>query len=559
MITVGFLVGFMPITAVTAPYPALSISEIQGDYWYSDYEGDRVNTSGIVTADYQYEEKRGFFLQDPVGDGDPDTSDGIFVYAPYYYNRLVDIGDEISIVAEVDEYYGLTELTYVRGITILSTDNELPAPVELDPPSNDYWSDRYYETLEGMLVSASEINIVAGTNRFGEFAGVVSDLDVERVFQDDPQGTGEIIFGDDAGGLEVNVRTGQVVKNLYGPLDYTFDEYKVLPSADAPPKIVPKKSGIGLGRGQAESEKLSLATYNLFNLFDDIVDEGKLQTRSASSLWTAEEVELKIAKHAQAIHDYLREPDLIAVQEIEKLALLEQLADTAPIKADYGAILYDGPDIRGIDTGLMYRTDKVKVLDWESRQGCTTLDDDLGPGYDPDHSCGASENPLFSRRPLVAHLETLEDGADFWVIVNHFKSKSQDTFSTQVTLPRRVEQAAFVGSLVEEIQNENPGAKVIVTGDLNDFEDRTPLTTLEGYGLQNMIYEVDKEDRYTFIYRGVSEMLDHMLINPAMEDSFKEIDITHFNLDYPYWEYANNPNIGIAASDHDVIIGVFEL
>jgi predicted extracellular nuclease len=559
MITVGFLVGFMPITAVTAPYPALSISEIQGDYWYSDYEGDRVNTSGIVTADYQYEEKRGFFLQDPVGDGDPDTSDGIFVYAPYYYNRLVDIGDEISIVAEVDEYYGLTELTYVRGITILSTDNELPAPVELDPPSNDYWSDRYYETLEGMLVSASEINIVAGTNRFGEFAGVVSDLDVERVFQDDPQGTGEIIFGDDAGGLEVNVRTGQVVKNLYGPLDYTFDEYKVLPSADAPPKIVPKKSGIGLGRGQAESEKLSLATYNLFNLFDDIVDEGKLQTRSASSLWTAEEVELKIAKHAQAIHDYLREPDLIAVQEIEKLALLEQLADTAPIKADYGAILYDGPDIRGIDTGLMYRTDKVKVLDWDSRQGCTTLDDDLGPGYDPDHSCDTGENPLFSRRPLVAHLETLDGGSDFWVIVNHFKSKSQDTRTIQKTLPRRVEQAAFVGSLVVEIQNENPGAKVIVTGDLNDFEDRTPLTTLESYGLENMIFEVDKEDRYTFIYRGVSEMLDHMLINPAMEDSFEEIDIVHFNLDFPYWQYANNPNIGIAASDHDVIIGVFEL
>ena len=133
--TLMLLGGFVPALTVRAVYPQVSISEIQGDYWYSPYHGDIVETYGIVTADYQDEEKGGFFLQDPVGDGDPDTSDGIFVYEHWSFD--VDVGDEIIIAGEVDEYYSLTELEWVKYVTVLSKGNSLPEPVSLDPPSHN--------------------------------------------------------------------------------------------------------------------------------------------------------------------------------------------------------------------------------------------------------------------------------------------------------------------------------------------------------------------------------------------------------------------------------------
>jgi hypothetical protein len=554
MIGLGFILSLIPISALGSSYPQLSIGEIQGDSWSTPYYKQTVETTGIVTADYQYGDKRGFFLQDPVGDGNPKTSDGIFVYAPYYYGLLVELGDEITIVARVTEYYGFTELDYVKSITVLSTGNELPESIELNPPFSDYWSDVYYESLEGMLVISSDLTVIQGTDKYGEFAGIRSDLGIDRVFHIDTYGTGEIIYAADDGGLTINVRSGQVIKNLVGPLDYTFSQYRIQPSLDNEPKILPKFSGLGLSRGLAESHGLSIATYNMLNLFDDIVDPGKLQTPSASSLLTTEELDLKISKLARSIHDYLREPDLIAVQEVEKADLLERIAETSSIKADYGVVFYNGPDERGINVGLMYRTDAVKVLDWESRQTCTTNDDGLGPGTDPNYSCVDGQNPLFSRRPLVVHLEDLKSKSDFYVIVNHFKSKSE---GEAVTEPRRIEQASFVGSLVQELQADNPNVKVIVLGDLNDFQDSTVEQTLLGYDLYDLIFKVDEKQRYTFIYDGVSEVLDHMLITPSLKKSFDNTYIAHFNPDFPYLKYADDPNSGLAASDHDVIISSF--
>ena len=57
------------------PLP-LTIMEIQGAGHWSEYEGQPVITQGVVTA----LAANGFYLQDPNGDGDQRTSDGVFVY-----------------------------------------------------------------------------------------------------------------------------------------------------------------------------------------------------------------------------------------------------------------------------------------------------------------------------------------------------------------------------------------------------------------------------------------------------------------------------------------------
>ncbi|MHA1943467.1 MAG: endonuclease/exonuclease/phosphatase family protein, partial [Candidatus Thorarchaeota archaeon] len=496
------------------------------------------------------------FVQDPVGDGDPTTSDGIFCYN-YWYD--VDVGDEILLTGRVREYYGLTQL-YAPYITVLSSNNPIPDPIELDPPFDDYDSDVYYEALEGMLVSVKRMRAVAGTNQYGEAAGVVAD-NVKRVFQDDPAGTGGIIFTDDAGGYLVNARTGNLIKNLVGPLDYSYDEYKVLPSADNPPEVTPE--------AWAESDWVwpgglkwgfTVATYNMYNLFDEFNAPDK-----DDPVNDPEEVEFMLTKHATAIHDLLRMPDLIAVQEVENLEVLERLADTEPIKGIYGAVLVDGPDNRGIDVGLLYRLDRVEILGFEARQTCTDLADAYGPGEDPNFPCEEGYNPLFSRPPLVVHLRTLPQskwcrdrpGTELWLIINHFKSKGVYPPTYADPEPRRIQQAEWVSSLVDEIQDCNRWAKIMVLGDLNSFNTEAPIDTLEDGGLYNLINKVRKRHRYTYIYRGVSEVLDYIMVSKSLRWRFMRARIVHFNVDFPYDTWADDPTTGIRSSDHDVFMCSF--
>ena len=551
-----FLSGLSPTTTTVSGQPELTIMEIQGNSWSSPYEDVVVWTEGVVTADYQWEDAYGFFIQDPDGDGDPTTSDGLFIFERYH---TVNLGDYVRVRGQVQEYYGLTEI-YEYETVVESEDNPIPEPVELYPPCDDYLSDVYYEALEGMLVSCSEMRAIAGTNQYGEASGVRAELNKKRVFQDDPCGIGEIIFTDDKGGVEVIAKSGDIIKNLVGPLDYSYDEYKVLPGIDAPPIVEEKFPTMDISLWTWKwmdwwYERLgyvTIATYNMYNLFDDY------------------NIEDELAKHALAIHEYLREPDIIAVEEVENAEVLEMLVNTPPIETDYGIICIEGPDSRGIDVGLLYNKDRIMVESAEARQTCTDLQDGYGPGTDPNYPCPEGYNPLFSRPPLVVHLKVKYKSGwcwkpqktryrDLWVIVNHFKSKSVYEPYFADTTPRRVEQAAWVSYLVDEIQSKRGGAKVIVLGDLNDFMDSEPLEVLEDGKLRNTMWTVSKKNRYTYIYRGVSEVLDHILISRSMIGKWRCTHVLHFNTDWPYRTYRYDTASAHWSTDHDIVVGAFKI
>jgi predicted extracellular nuclease len=310
----------------------------------------------------------------------------------------------------------------------------------------------------------------------------------------------------------------------------------------------------------------TVATFNVENLFDTVNEPGKDDPIPSASAY-----ERQLDKLAEAIHDELREPTLLGVQEAENLTVLQDLAARPEIEAEYDAVLVDGPDARGIDVGLLYQTDRVTVLDYEQRQGCTTMVDGLGPDgnldvYDPqnDVTCdsdGDGEldgNRLFSRPPLVVHLEMRmacqQQGCDYaqelWVIVNHWKSKSQDTADVKYTLPRRIEQATFVAGLAEEILDTDPRADLIVLGDLNDFLDSDPLAVLTDAGLSDLLLEVPKPERYTYVYNGESEVLDHVLISQDLWREFVSVTPVHINADYP-GTYSYVSDTARRSSDHD--------
>ena len=306
----------------------------------------------------------------------------------------------------------------------------------------------------------------------------------------------------------------------------------------------------------------TFATFNFNNLFDWLDDPDKDNVVLGES-----EYHRKLDKLALTLHN-LGEPTFVAVQEVENDIVLAHLLARAVIEADYDFIWNDGPDERGIDVALAYRLDQISSLSFEQYQGCTSLADGFGPDgnrdiQDPQNAItcdtdgdGALDgNRLFSRPPLVVQLDaSLGDGKSMplWVIVNHWKSKLGDTDYKAYTLSRRVEQAQFVASLTNEILNAHPGANLIVLGDLNDFPNSLPLARLTQTGLLNVILDIPKPTRYTYIYQGVSQVLDYALISPALSIHQVTPQPVHLNADFPTI-YQDQSLTAYRSSDHDPV------
>jgi len=167
--------------ALTVTAPPLTIMQIQGHGATSPLVGQIVTTAGnVVTA----VGPKGFFMQDPVGDGDTTTSDGIYVYtvtAP-----SVTVGNQVTVTGKVTEYFGITELT-TATVAVTAATGPTVAPWVLDdhPPSSDPTTgicmaagstvdpvtDGYqasnFTCLDGMLVRMNEARVTGGTYSSG--------------------------------------------------------------------------------------------------------------------------------------------------------------------------------------------------------------------------------------------------------------------------------------------------------------------------------------------------------------------------------------------------------
>ena len=241
---------------------------------------------------------------------------------------------------------------------------------------------------------------------------------------------------DDRGLFKINpqVRVGDQVSGLAGALDYAYGVYRM--HLVAQPVVIPSEVGSGNSPRQqvTSSPAFTVAQFNLADLFDTFDDPLTNDT-----VLTNAEYQRRLRKRALLIHDVLGEPDLLAVEEAENKAVLEALISRPEINADYGVVLLDSPDKRGQDVGLLYRQDRMGVISYSQRQGCTSLEDGFGPDgnddkYNPHNelTCDTDGdqvfdgNRLFSRPPLVVHLLVSPQASskqfELSVIVSHWKS-----------------------------------------------------------------------------------------------------------------------------------------
>ena len=99
---------------------------------------------------------------------------------------------------------------------------------------------------------------------------------------------------------------------------------------------------------------------------------------------------------------------------------------------------------------------------------------------------------------------------------------------------------------VEGILNIDRKADVVVLGDLNDYQFSPAISALrtgtaDGSGpsiLSDLINTLPINQRYTYVFNGVSQVLDHILVSSGVDAV--QYQVVHINA-----EYADQ------ASDHD--------
>ncbi|GAB4470118.1 MAG: ExeM/NucH family extracellular endonuclease [Anaerolineales bacterium] len=557
--------------SVWAQEPLLvAICQIQGKgFSAQDWLGQFVYVAGVVSADFDL--RRGLIaIQQPDCDSDPQTSDGIWIHLTQKAD-IVRKGDYIRVGGTVQETYHRTEIaSETHRIEILSSDNPLPPSAELLPPQNDAQSQRYFEAYEGMLVSVSSANVLGPTDSYETTWLMPAEMEVTRLFYDDLRGTGGVFAIDDGGDYQLvpALKVGDRVENIVGVLDEAYEAYRIYLLAEP---IISEAPFWGYPQAPPTSgiNTFRLATFNLANLFDTQDDPNV-----NDSLLSKTEYQRRLRKRAHVLHEVLGEADIVAIQEAENENVLHDLIIQPEITTTYEIIWEDTPDLRGLDVALLYRKDRLCVTDVRQEQGCTDLVDGLGPDgnqdvhypkntptcdYDGDGT--ADGNRLFLRPPLVVKLEltTFQRGtapAQLIVIVNHWKSKVEDSPWTLYTLPRRWEEAKFTAQLIHRLRAEFPDIPIILAGDLNDFPTSLPLQTLRASGIIDLTQIAETDQRYSYVYRGVSQNVDYLFLDPGKGLNASQVTPLHLNADYPY-PWTERDDTPIRASDHDLWQAVF--
>lgn len=553
--------------AAPAPPPSqalLPIGAIQGDGPVSPYRNQTVTFRGVVTGVQADQNQAGtifhtIFVQDLPGeeDGDPATSDGVAVFLGRE-RPAVRIGEQVRVTGQVTEFFGLTEIEDDGLELVVESDGApLPSPIPIDPPAANDAVAAYLEPLEGMQVTTPDTARVVNPTFAGCGFAVMGDEVAPRPLrrrESDPVGQiVPVLSHTDVSCPDLPpLKAGDLVSGLTGPLTYHFDQYKIVlpPEAEldveeAPLPPLPAPPPVAAGQ-------LSVASVNLENYFDAVDDTGS----DAEPKPSPAQIAVRRQKLAYAIGRTLACPTLVGVQEVENEALLLDLAEETAVYCPftYAVTHRESPDARGIDVALLSDPRRVAVNAAALEQTCSPLATDIS---DPAIDCAGLEDPLFSRPPL--RVETVVDGEAVTVWVNHFKSKRGGAAETA---PRRLAQAEHINALAAERLAGDPDAKLIVLGDFNDYENAPPLqrmTVPEGL-LVNALAQVPLAERYTFVFAGAGQLLDGILLSPALAEALTAVSILHVNADYPaaWGEDVSPERLPYRATDHDLPLVVLD-
>lgn len=602
------------------PEPAtpLTIAQIQGTALRSPHEGKRVVTEGVVTA---LKFNNGFFLQAANDDGDPSTSDGVFVFTSSAPPASATVGNRVRVTGKVEEFVPASNvnqltITEITGPTVelLESGIALPTPVELTAADlSPSATPGTLERLEGMRVSVASSVVVgpsegsideddATATSNGVFYVTLPDVPtpfrepgigaMDAALATLPPGKNPPIFDTNperlmvrsrgqVGAFALSVDTGAEVGGLLGVLDYFGGTWALLPDTATPPTATGGR--LPQAVNDAEHDAVTVGGFNLLRFFDEVADNNGAPTIKP------EAVDKRLTKTAAAICDYLKTPDILGVVEVENLRVLGLLADrinsSCAHSPGYVPYLAQGNDVGGINVGFLVATRdsgagvaRVEVLDVVQFGKDATL-------ANPD----GSTSLLNDRPPLRLRARVHQgNGASYpvTVVVNHLRSLTDidsvapgsGGWSSDGARVRgkRAAQAAYLATLVQQWQQQDPNEKIALVGDFNAFEFNdgyvdvlgiikgteaaedqvltyvdSPLTTplIDGSELI-----ADPAQRYSYVFGGSAQTLDHVLVNEAVVMGASAVSVEHARINAGFGaDNFGDTGVPLRVSDHDPV------
>ncbi len=594
----------LPLVVNAAPpCTSVPVGSVQGTGDATPLAGKIVVVQGIVTAI----RTNGFFVQDS-GDGNPATSDGIFVFTSATPSGNAVLGNLVCVSGTAAEFSGQTEIDSATFYS-LSSGNSLPAPhvlttADLNPAGPIDQLEKY----SGMRVTVPSLTVTGPTGGTidevhatstsnGSFYGVISGT--PRPFREPgialtdalPPGTPptvprwdtnpeviEIFGRGQVGAAPIDVTAGATVANLTGVLSYFPSMYEILPdpgsgaaSGNIGYTAVPDKT----------SSEFTIASANLQRFYNTTQDPEAPPNATSTNVDPAAFAN-RLKKLSLAFRAVLKLPDVIGVEEVLNLATLQGIANQVNADAQlqtgvnpgYTAYVQEGNDISNINVGFLVKSN-ITVVDVTQ----------YGKDEPFTNPTTGSISKLNDRPPLVLRARAMQPGSNasvaFTVIVNHLRSLDNidDPATGAFVRLKRQKQAEYLAGLIQSRQAADPNEKIIVIGDLNAYQFNdgyvdvigtlkgTPAppdqVVVAGIPFVNppLTALVDLEDpgqRYSYTFSGSAEELDHFVLNNPALSIFDRVATARLNADFPE-AYRGDFTRPERVSDHDWVVGYFKL
>ena len=207
-------------------------------------------------------------------------------------------------------------------------------------------------------------------------------------------------------------------------------------------------------RAQEDSATHRIMFYNVENLFhpsDDSLTADEDFTPAGSYHWTYKKYYRKVSMIGKVIlaAGMGDPPWLVGLAEIENEKVLKDLCYNSPLrKIGYKYVHYDSPDRRGVDVALLYRDSCVRILRSQKIPVVFPFD-------------------TFARnRDILYTVAQFPSGDSLHVLINHWTSRYG---GYAATVPKRNWYAKVVRDIVDSLMKENSRAKILITGDFNDY------------------------------------------------------------------------------------------
>ncbi|MCC6817644.1 MAG: endonuclease/exonuclease/phosphatase family protein [Bacteroidia bacterium] len=258
---------------------------------------------------------------------------------------------------------------------------------------------------------------------------------------------------------------------------------------------------------EANNHILSVAFYNLDNLFDTIDDISHNDddfTPNGKYGWSNNRYLNKL-RNLQRVIDTLidgNSPDVFGVCELESALAFKDLMDSNSLLKAYQLVHFDSPDERGIDVALAFNRKKMSLINALSFKVKLSLD-----------SSDKTRDILYVKTKSTINNDT------FNFLVCHFPSRREGKLQSE---QNRIDAAKTLKSIIN--QNCSPNSNIVIMGDFNDQPwDKSLSSSLNALSrskcpdcfLHNLMFEL-KNGSGSYRYKGHWERLDQIIISKAL-------------------------------------------